>query len=125
MPTTIEESVEGSTMGTGTEGIRTIPDDILMGHYVLVIIGIKASTIKKLDEEDITSINVLGHVTKDTLNELRMDGIISRGNRDAIIRFQSWYRNYLIENEVPNMEELRRVFTKESFDGYYDDSIYV
>ena len=72
----------------------------MMGHYALLSMGVKVSTIKKLEAEDLNEFPNLLIVSKETLDELKTNGIINAVNRDAILKFQSWHKKILIVPEI-------------------------
>ena len=55
----------------------------MMGCHALVIIGFKASTIKKLESEDLDEFSDLLLVSKETREEIKTKGLITGVNRDA------------------------------------------
>ena len=74
--------------------------------------GIKVSTIKKLEAEDLNEFSNLLIVSKETLDELKTNDIINAVNRDAILKFQSWHIKYLSYGNPPlkTKAELDKVF---------------
>ena len=84
----------------------------LMGHYVLLTMGIKVSTIKKLEAEDLNEFPNLLIVSKETLDKLKTNGIINAINWDAILKFQAWHQKYLSYQNPPlkTKAELTTVF---------------
>ena len=108
MPTAIE---------TSEDPITPLSDDVMMGHCALVEIDFRAKTIAAMDKEEMTSIDTLMHISKETLNGLWEDSVINRVNVDAIVRFQSWIESHIKQGneDIENIDTLRAVFDRKVF----------
>ena len=83
-----------------------------MGHCALLTMGIKLSTTKKLEAEDLNKFPNLLIISKETLDELKTNGMINAVNRDVILKFQAWHKKHLSYQNPPlkSKAELTTVF---------------
>ena len=96
----------------------------MMGCHVLVIMGFKASTIKKLKSEDLDEFSNLLMVSEETLEEIKTKGLITGVNRDAILKFQAWHMKYLSYQNPPlkTKAELSTVFDTDVLNDFMSQS---
>ena len=114
----------GVTPSTSTPQGPKLSEAQLMGHYALLTMGVKVSTIKKLEPEDLNEFPNLLIVSKETLDELKTNGIINAVNRDAIVKFQSWHKKYLSYGNSPlkTKAELSQVFDTDVLNDFMSQS---